>query len=731
MVKFAYSPEKSRTLEHTISYQMRYTLFALLFAFSLQINAQKNANVPLSLTMLTSGFPATEMIGVLAEGNPATIEAAVKKHGGFVMHNEGMISSVQIPAGKLNAFANEDGVVRLGNAPIHQQVMNDTLKKQTRVNDVRNGLSPLPQGYTGAGIVMGIIDSGIDYKHPDFKDSLGNTRIYRIWDQRDQTGNSPAIFNYGTEWDSASINDSTCTHNDLAYYGHGTHVSGIAGGNGRSVTQMDMSGVAPNVTFVVVALDFNGQFSSVAVADAAAYIYSIADSLGMPCVINASVGDYYGSHDGQDLQARMIDTLLDTPGRLMVGAAGNAGGLPIHLSYNLSSDTNFTWFNVNSGSIYIQMWAEQSQFAGADFAIGATRMNDFTDLDRTSFTDIAGNISGISYDTLYNSNGQRLATIMRIATTQGSAYSMEYYVTPDSAAGYNYGLYCTGSGLFHLWSFDVISSGIPNTSQYAPITSYKMPDATHNIVSSFQCSERVVCVANYVNRDVWPNYNNIWIHDTTVTAGALMYNSSIGPTRDGRIKPEIAAPGANNFSCIETNNRPGIISGAPDAVTPGGWHVQGGGTSAASPVVAGCGALWLERLPNSTWNEFRHAVIFCAKQDTFTGNALPDVEWGYGKVDAFSMMTVCATSLNQSELPNESTLNVFPVPANSQTTVFISGMNGNESFNIVNAMGQTVFTGSSDANGNAGIPAGVLSSGFYSVVVFATDGIQSAQLIIE
>jgi subtilisin family serine protease len=710
---------------------MRKFLLASFIVFATCASAQEKTNVPLSLTLLTGDYEPDELIGVLAEGQPSLIIQGAKKHGGFVVHSEGSISSVQIPAGKLVEFAAENGVIRLGNAPIRMQVLNDTMKKQTRVTDVRNGLAPLPQAYSGAGVVMGIIDSGIDYKHPDFKDSLGNTRIYRIWDQRDQSGPAPAPFNYGTVWDSASINDSTCTHNDLAYYGHGTHVSGIAGGNGRSVTQMDISGVAPNVTFVVVALDFSGQFSPVAVADAAAYIYSIADSLGMPCVINASVGDYYGSHDGQDLQALMIDTLLDTPGRLMVGASGNAGGLPIHLSYNLSNDTNFTWFNVNSGSIYIQMWAEQNQFVNADFAIGATRLNDYTDLDLTIFTDIAGNLSGISYDTLYNANGQRLATIMRVATTQGSTYSMEFYVTPDSAAGYNYGLYCTGSGLFHLWSFDVVSAGIPNQLTYPAIQYYKMPDATHTVVSSFQCSERVVCVGNYVNRDVWPNYNNVWIQDTTVTAGELMYNSSIGPTRDGRIKPEITAPGANNFSCIETNNRPGIISGAPDAVTPGGWHVQGGGTSAASPVVAGCGALWLERLPNSTWNEFRDAVIYCAKQDTFTGSALPDIEWGYGKVDAFGMMTVCATSLNETEVPPGSPLTVYPVPASRHTAIHITGMTPFRNVSVINSLGQIVFSGTSDQQGNLTIPPAYLSSGFYSVVATSQDGVQSAQLIVE
>jgi subtilisin family serine protease len=392
---------------------------SLLLAFSLLLSfsafSQRSGKVPLSVQLQTAGYTPGQFISILVEGNPQQISASVKNHGGFLMHHEGTICSVQLPCGELHSFANEECVVRIGNAPIHMQVLNDTMKKQTGVLDVQNGLAPLPQGYTGAGIVMGIIDSGIDYLHPDFQDTLGNTRIYEIWDQRDQQGPAAMPWNYGTLWDSASINNATCQHNDLTYYGHGTHVSGIAGGNGNSATILDMSGVAPEVLYIVVALDFSGNMSATAIADAAKFIYQEAQALGMPCVINASVGDYYGSHDGQDLQSLMIDTLLNTPGRLFVSAAGNAGGLPIHVSYPVSNvDTNLTWFNTASGPIYVQLWADQTNFTGADFAIGCTRPTDWADLDRTNFTDILSNLSVNGFDTLRNGRTSRFNTRQRV-----------------------------------------------------------------------------------------------------------------------------------------------------------------------------------------------------------------------------------------------------------------------------------------------------------------------------
>ncbi len=111
--------------------------------------------------------------------------------------------------------------------------MNDTMLYRNRIISVKNGQSPLAQAYNGTGIIIGIIDTGVDFKHPDLKDSLGKTRIKFLWDQVPVSGSSvPQPFNYGIEWTDAQIDANQCTHDDAPNFGHGTLVTGIAAGNG-------------------------------------------------------------------------------------------------------------------------------------------------------------------------------------------------------------------------------------------------------------------------------------------------------------------------------------------------------------------------------------------------------------------------------------------------------------------------------------------------------------------
>lgn len=713
---------------------MRKLLLFLLLCISVSATAQQSWNIPLSLYAKTKNLPPAVLIGILVEGNPVAVANAAKKHAGFLSYNSGTICSVRIPAGELVGFSQEAGIIRIGNAPINLQPLNDTMKIQTRIIDVHNGVAPLTQSYKGDNVIMGMIDSGIDFHHPDFKDSLGNTRILYLWDQRDANGPGPAPWNYGTLWDSAQINAGACTHNDLQYYGHGTHVTGIAAGNGRSTNAANYAGGAPNANIIMVALDFNGVNSPVAVADAAAFIYAQAQALGRPCVINASVGDYYGSHDGQDLQALMIDTLLDVNNRIFVTASGNAGNEPIHLSYPLSSDTNFTWFASGGPAMYLQLWADTNNFNAARMAIGCTQNGSWTDKGRTNFTGIQSNLNLNATDTIRNANGQRMAIVQRYGSIQGSAYSMEYLVTPDSAAGYEYSLQLTGAGLFHLWSFDIDLSPLPAASSYPKIIYYKATDTTYTVCSSFQCSNRVITVGNYVNRKTWTNVNNLPVSDATVTAGEIMWNSSVGPTRDGRIKPEITAPGANDISCGVISELPAIIAGAPDAVGIGGFHVAGGGTSAASPVVAGSAALWLQAYPGSNWQDARNAVIWCAMRDGFTGNNLPDNTWGYGKVDAFSMITNCGPlSLNAPQAIPENALTVFPNPAGQNAiTVSYSEVHNDATLQIFNAQGQLVHL----ENLNAGssqtqINCSGWAAGAYMIVMTNGEKVMRGKMVVE
>jgi subtilisin family serine protease len=702
---------------------------------SVLLHAQQPATLTLALRQKMASLPAQASLGLLVQGNPAEIARAAAVCGGAFRYNNGNVCSVVLPVSEIERFSKFPGVRRIDSGPQRLQVLNDTMKVLNRIDLVRAGQAPLPQAYDGTGVIVGIIDSGVDFLHPDLQDSAGETRILKLWDQN-ATGNAPAPYGYGYEWTKGAIDSGLCTHTDLAYYGHGTGVCGIAAGDGSSVSQRDYSGVAPKSDLIVVALDFVGANSPVAVADAADYIFTQAQLLGRPCVINASVGDYLGSHDGTDLQAQMIDNLLlAQSGRVLVGAVGNAGNLAIHVSYPISADTTFTWFAPAAPQFLVQVWADTNNFNAAQFAVGVTQNTPaFSDRGRTGFTNVAQNLSGISNDTIYNAANQRLGVVMRTASVQGATYLMEFLITADSVTNYYWALNFTGSGNFHCWSFDLANPVPPSSAAYPRVVDYRAPDFTHNVVSSFQCSNHVITVGNYVNRDRWIDYNNATSLDNTVIPGEIMWNSSVGPTRDGRIKPDIAATGANILTCGVLSMLPGLISGAPQIVGQGGFHVVSGGSSASSPVVAGAAALYLQRYPTATHLDVKNALIYCARTDTFTGTNLPDATWGFGKLDAFSTMTNCMLAADDVPSDFSSSLSAFPNPTDDQVVIAMhQPVTSQANFQLTNIVGevvveQTILAGENGVTLSlATLPPGV----YFGIVRVSGEALQTVRIVVE
>ena len=253
-------------------------------------------------------------------------------------------------------------------------LMSDTARAHHFVNEVHAGTG-LESGFTGKGVLMGIVDTGLDFNHPDFIDGNGVKRTIRFWDQTmPDNASSPQPYGYGFVWDSLSISNGTCTSNDTQ--GHGTTVAGQAPGNGLACGQN--KGMAPEASIVVVKTDFSRQNWTLTVADACDYIFKVADSLGMPAVVNLSLGSYLGSHDGDDPASEAIENLLDAKqGRIVVSAAGNSGEYaPYHQRSNVTSDTNFVWFQNNptnqlgANKIYLELWTDLAD-ATFDFAFGA------------------------------------------------------------------------------------------------------------------------------------------------------------------------------------------------------------------------------------------------------------------------------------------------------------------------------------------------------------------------
>lgn len=194
---------------------------------------------------------------------------------------------------------------------------------------------------SGEGILIGIIDSGIDYGSLDFVNEDGTTRIISIWDQSVVEGEPPKGFDKGTEWNREEINGalqnldgngelSVIHHMDTL--GHGTCIAEIAAGNGKS-NGGNYSGVAPNAELIVVKLGSRGGegFSrTTEFMRAMRYIVDKAKKLKRPIVINGSYGTNEGSHDGNSLFESFIDEILDEWKITMVVAAGNEGNAGHH-----------------------------------------------------------------------------------------------------------------------------------------------------------------------------------------------------------------------------------------------------------------------------------------------------------------------------------------------------------------------------------------------------------------
>ncbi|HEY0029629.1 MAG TPA: S8 family serine peptidase [Bacteroidia bacterium] len=633
----------------------------------------------------------SELIDVFIKGDIPTIEQLTSSVNGKMKYFAGDIAAVKIPVSALSVFAGNTNIKRIEAYPPHFKPMNDTMLLNNNVIPVHAGQAPLTQGYNGSGIVMGIIDTGIDFNHPDFRDSLGNTRVKFLWDQTQAIAANTPSYGYGQEWNNTEIDGGLASaHNDIAWNGHGTHVSGIAAGNG--LASGTYKGVAPKSDIVFVAFDFYGS-NATGMTDAVDYIYSKANSLGKPCVINASLGDYYGSHDGLDLQAQLIKNMITAqPGRAFVAAAGNAGDIPFHLGYTVSADTNFTFFN-SGGNIYLEMWADTNDLKNVDFSIGADKMSPFHSYrGNILFSDIASNLGILKADTLYKS-GNRIGIIQSYGDLVGGTYSMQFKIIPDSIA-YNWRLITTGTGKFNLWNFDVVNTGLPSAASMPDSIYYKLPDLNQTMVSSFQCLDNVITVGNYTNRKSVTNYNNMLYVDNLRIPGKRHPNSSSGPTRDGRTKPDIAAPGDFIMSCSILANLPADAIAYPDYYDPGGYHTRGGGTSAASPGVAGIAALYLQKNPGATAMDVKNAIINCTTIDAYTGT-VPNNQYGYGKANAFNALTGCLTTQLNNNTAASSFL-IYPNPSLAAGSITIDFFNIQKNAKtdllVYNGIGQLIST---------------------------------------
>lgn len=554
----------------------------------------------------------------------------------------GSMLTAYIPLEELDEVAALDGVkyIEMG-TPITPKL--DEARKDTRADDMQAGTS-LPEGYTGKGVIVGVVDNGFDLGHPNFYTrDKSELRIKRFWDQN-ASGTAPESFGYGCEYTTPET--ILAKGYDTSESTHATHVVGIAAG-ADNTDDKGVYGVAPDAEIVLVALNttemYNGD--NTAVLDGVKYIFDYADSVEKPCVVNLSLGSYLGPRDGSSTFDVMADA-LQGPGRLLVGSVGNDGGKKYHASKSFAGggepDTLATFFDFTYRGYQVgiaEVWCDAGMdvtFVPFVYSVKANKIKKVYESARFNVTQCENKTYNfnVNIDSVWGD----LSVNGEINPLNGKTHLMLAPSFYSLNEGFDRGFYLISSseGTVHMWTDGVYSS----------FSSFNRPGFIDgNDQSSMGeiggTGKRIISVGAYVTRD---HYTQMGIPQYSgETQDEIASFSSHGFTADGRMKPDIVAPGSyivSSLSSYYTGNKIKYST-----VTWNDKKYEFGfmqGTSMASPSVAGVMAAWLQANPEMTPEEAKEILQKTARQDSFTGE-LPEPSniWGNGKIDAYAGIKEC------------------------------------------------------------------------------------------
>ncbi|MGH3859709.1 S8 family serine peptidase, partial [Actinokineospora sp.] len=460
--------------------------------------------------------------------------------------------------------------------------------------------SPATFGARGSGVIVGMVDTGVDFGHQDFRRADGTTRIKYLWNQNDTcVGTAPPVpFDFGCLYTEADINAAiggtgSITAADAA--GHGTHVLGTAGGDGSATGNGQPAftyvSPAPDADLIVVktfpepGATCNTCFEVSLGLD---FIGAKAAELGMPYSTNLSIGSDFGGHDGSDIDEMTIDSLTGPGlrGRVVAKSGGNNRGFGIHASGVVSNGTtNIHTFTIPTYAplpgIFNDVQAWSLWYAAGDTLT-------------VSIEDPASGPCGGSVLSVTASTGDGL-----VANVTGSG-TMLIDDTPSPAAN--------GARFFDMevddqsgtapcrgtWTVRVTGNTITAGGRYdmwiwfssfgsaGAFSDWNEPDPTQ-LISVPGTAFNVTTVGAHVTKTQWVASTGQTVGYTNPPAlGSLAPFSSPGPTRDGRLKPEVSAPGMGIASALSTQAGDVGLRTVLDGVH---WVIEG--TSMSAPHVTG------------------------------------------------------------------------------------------------------------------------------------------------
>ncbi|MBI5837877.1 MAG: S8 family serine peptidase [Candidatus Eisenbacteria bacterium] len=528
-----------------------------------------------------------------------------------------------LPVSAVDAIAALPEVTGIhGAAPVELEL--DSSVPATNASALR-GAGPAFTGLNGAGVVVGDVDTGIDYKHGAFKDAAGLTRIVGLWDQTDAVGPNPGAYPYGSEWTPASINAGTAREKDTG--GHGTHVMGIAAGDGSqtggSVAAYTYTGMAPMADIVMVKSDL----TTTHILDGVAYVFGVATALGRNSVCNLSLGSHYGPHDGTSPFEAGLSALTGA-GRVIIKSAGNERGQSRHAEVQAAGAGTPMTFLV-SGSANGRQLAFDGYYEATE-AINLT----VTTPNGTVIGPIALGAADSAYPGVTTTSGRVYVENGLSVTSTGAR---EVYVeltalNSGASPGSMNGTWTLtfipvslgpANGQVDLWRFYNSTSLAGN---------FVVGMSEQKLVSEPGNATDLITTAAWVSRRYWTDCGGRNVGYTgALNPGNLASFSSPGPTRDGRQKPDIAAPGTAIGSTRSFDISFTCGASATTYLFDNSNHVINQGTSMAAPHTTGATALLMQKYGAVTPAFVRTFLAGRAIVDGFTG-ATWNKDWGYGKL---------------------------------------------------------------------------------------------------
>lgn len=544
----------------------------------------------------------------------------------------GNIISARIPLGALRQVSELPGVIYIEVAGKVTPMM-DLARLEAGVPYEATTPAGTRLPVTGKGVIVGVIDRGFDYNHETFRDAEGKCRITRVWEQAGTSGEYPAPeeFGYGNELTSPVEIEKA--EGDVTGNSHGTHVAGIAAGS-SAYRDGIYSGVAPGSEIVLVSMDaVDGDNAHL--ADAMAYIFNYAESVGKPCVINMSLGSQIGPHDGTSSFDRMADA-LSGEGRLLVGSAGNHGADKFHVTKSFSGADDaqlgtFFDFKTTPGTKVmdgtIDIWGSKDLGYKVElvcYSSGKKKVEEVlpVDMENSEAKDytFSKNVEGSLTVAVEKNpvNGKLHVMIKSGISTIRNRYYVGVHVIP------------AGSGTVDVWTDNnnvcLASNGVDG---------YSEPESSNSTIAEIGgTAESVLTVGAYTTRDKYTVIGTTDIKEIGQTLGDICTFSSYGPTVDGRQKPEITAPGCFIISAVSSHDNSGSQILAEVNEVDNGYQRYGymQGTSMASPFVAGVVAGWLEIDPTLTPKRLKTVAAQSARTDEFTLAGM-ESRWGSGKIN--------------------------------------------------------------------------------------------------